>query len=648
MFIIALVQSSSTVITYINIMTIITIGTHTNIYKMTKKQKKLRNNRSRHHVVKKHNMRMMNIASFPLSSLLLLLYYVGCYSFIMTRSVIVIPYTNAFSLTSTRTIRRSATLNIHTTNRYSNRHQNIYNSRIVTTSLSNSSNNNNNNNESNSNKEVQTPQQQQQQQQQTQSSQQPSLAEMEDAVEQNLESNIPLESKNYSNNNNNNSNNNNNNNKISLSQMMMMKAPTSLSSSSNTFYNQQISFEQEDEETMKRQEYINEYLKNDDEIWKRQRLEKMLGKYKDILLDDNNENNDNDNDNKNKNDNDNVVIEEKWKMIIEEERIRIENENKLKSEIAKKSGIELNVLEREIPLDTQQQQQESIFNPTNIKGKSNNLPSWFDDEEYNSQLRLNTNSGSINGESSDGNSSSISSSNSNDGNMDVEQPFIRNGKLVINEQTLSNGIRVGSAGGWSLEVFPGDFVVHRKYGIGKYEQTIVKPKTKLTKDEVKAQKSRRNDIVKDLLAKRKEKSMTAADIESIVKSFGTEEDKDPISNPMQTVLEVAYSDAVVHIPVEKAYRLSRYRAGDAVVKPRLSRVKGEAWRKAKRKVEEDTVQMAQDVLALYATRETLTRTPFDPTKESKCCCFFFVSPRIYVSTSHCSNPHFTSVISSYS
>ena len=84
---------------------------------------------------------------------------------------------------------------------------------------------------------------------------------------------------------------------------------------------------------------------------------------------------------------------------------------------------------------------------------------------------------------------------------------------------------------------------------------------------------------------------------------------------MQTVLEVSYGDAIVHIPVDKAYRLSRYRAGDAVVKPRLSRVKGEAWRKAKKKVEEDTVQMAQDVLALYATRETLTRTPFDPTME---------------------------------
>ncbi len=235
----------------------------------------------------------------------------------------------------------------------------------------------------------------------------------------------------------------------------------------------------------------------------------------------------------------------------------------------------------------------------NVKGRA--APSWFNDDEYNLQLNNN-------GDNSE----------NNDSTADMDRPTIVNGRLVINEQTLSNGIRVGSAGGWSLEVFPGDFVVHRKYGIGRYDQTIIKPKKKLSKEEKEQQKLRRNEIVKELLEKRKEKSMSAEEIETIVKNFGTEEDKDPISNPMQTVLEVSYADAMVHIPVDKAYRLSRYRAGDAVVKPRLSRVKGEAWRKAKKKVEEDTVQMAQDVLALYATRETLTRSPFDPTKEGEC------------------------------
>lgn len=278
--------------------------------------------------------------------------------------------------------------------------------------------------------------------------------------------------------------------------------------------------------------------------------------------------------------------------------------------MAKIAGIELDVLEREVSYD-EIKQSESNFNPTNIKGRSS--PSWFDDndDDFNAQLQSNLDGGSNN--DNDNNSS-------NDGYREdgIDKPTIVNGQLVINDRTLSNGIRVGSAGGWSLEVFPGDFVVHYKYGIGRYEQAIVKPKKKLTKEEIKAQKIRRNEIVKDLLARREkegEKGLTNTEIENVVRNFGTEQDLDPISNPMQTVLEVAYNDAVVHIPVDKAYRLSRYRAGDAVVKPRLSRVKGETWRKAKRKVEEDTIQMAQDVLALYATRETLARKPFDPAKE---------------------------------
>ena len=114
---------------------------------------------------------------------------------------------------------------------------------------------------------------------------------------------------------------------------------------------------------------------------------------------------------------------------------------------------------------------------------------------------------------------------------------------------------------------------------------------------------------------KEEGGVTPDVIQQIRGKFGTDEDTDPISNPQTTVLEISYADAVVHVPVERAYRLSRYRAGDSVVKPKLSRVRGEAWAKAKEKVEENTLQLAQDVLALYATRETLQRQPMDPTIE---------------------------------
>jgi hypothetical protein len=45
--------------------------------------------------------------------------------------------------------------------------------------------------------------------------------------------------------------------------------------------------------------------------------------------------------------------------------------------------------------------------------------------------------------------------------MAIEDAAIqmKNGKLVKRDSI--QGVRVGSAGGWTLEVFPGDFVVHR-------------------------------------------------------------------------------------------------------------------------------------------------------------------------------------------
>jgi superfamily II DNA or RNA helicase len=186
------------------------------------------------------------------------------------------------------------------------------------------------------------------------------------------------------------------------------------------------------------------------------------------------------------------------------------------------------------------------------------------------------------------------------------------GTLVVRDAL--SGVRVGSAGGWTLEVFPGDFVVHRKYGIGRFERTCLRTKTKLSPDEIRARDERRGEILTRELRKRKK--VTPEEIQEIRATFGTEEDKDPVSNPQTTVLEITYADAVVHVPVDRAYRLSRYRDGNAVVKPRLSRVRGQAWAKAKQRVEENTVEMAQDVLALYATRETLQRNPFDPAKEA--------------------------------
>ena len=291
----------------------------------------------------------------------------------------------------------------------------------------------------------------------------------------------------------------------------------------------------------------------------------------------------------------------------------------MKVNIAKQAGVTLTMLE---PTDSDLEGSDSTntksnFNP--IIGTVGNKGSWFNTEDENIDLEVEFQS--LKQESEDASSSSTSSAASStieetakaneETDLEEDGPKFVNGKLTSREQLM--GISVGSAGGWSLEVFPGDFVVHRKYGIGRYEKTVLNPKNKLSDEEREAAEERRKEIINDLMKEGRQ----LEEIQRIVETFGTEEDTDPISNPLSTLLEIAYSDAVVHVPIDKAYRLSRYRAGDAAIKPRLSRVKGEAWSKAKRKVEVSTVQMAEDVLALYATRETLSRPPFDPSKEKE-------------------------------
>lgn len=362
-----------------------------------------------------------------------------------------------------------------------------------------------------------------------------SLADLEDLVEQTLDSQEPIER---------------------FTSPHQFRAPVKLAQSSNTFFAQESTFGDEDAEAMERQKTINKYLAQDDEKYKEERRRKIMGKFA------------------------NVNSKEEMEKMMEDLRYKVEMENERKALLAQTQGVTLNVIEKDILSSSSEF---SNFKPSNVKGKAQS--SWFEELDQEIQSKVNFVSD------------------------DEDGPQIINGRMVSREE--QQGVRVGSAGGWSLEVYPGDFVVHRKYGIGRFDQTVIKQKTKLSDEEKQAQALRRNEIVKEMVEEKK----NAVEIDQVVSKFGSDEDLDPISNPQQTVLEVTYSDAIVHIPVDKAYRLSRYRAGDAVIKPRLSKIKGEAWNRAKQKVEEDTLQMAQDVLALYATREILNRTPFDPTKE---------------------------------
>mmetsp|Transcript_12807 Transcript_12807/g.28342 ORF Transcript_12807/g.28342 Transcript_12807/m.28342 type:complete len:1192 (+) Transcript_12807:60-3635(+) len=319
-----------------------------------------------------------------------------------------------------------------------------------------------------------------------------------------------------------------------------------------------------EESPLDRKARIDALLEEDDREWREQRRREKMGRYAD------------------------AKTREEIEAIVSDERAEIARDNERKARAASSQGVSLEMLD---PVDGIGDGS-SALDGFNIMGRS---PSWFEDVDRELRQEMDA--------------IGVASSESHGG------PTVVDGKVVSRDKL--QGVRVGSAGGWQLEIFPGDFVVHRKYGIGRFEKTVLQPKQKLTKEEKEAQRNRREELMREAIKASGKKSLETEEIQRIMRKFGTEEDGDPISNPQATLLEIAYYDALVHVPVERAYRLSRYRAGDAVVKPRLSRVKGGAWVKAKSKVEENTIVMAQDVLALYATREALTRPPCDPGLETK-------------------------------
>jgi transcription-repair coupling factor (superfamily II helicase) len=283
---------------------------------------------------------------------------------------------------------------------------------------------------------------------------------------------------------------------------------------------------------------------------------------------------------------------------------KIDKENEIKAMIARQQqGVELEIIE---PPD----ETGSVFDYNdNVKIQSASAKaedSWYAEMDQDLKQEWEAMEGitSIGGNGDD----AVSGMNGVSSILNVD------GKIVPREAL--KGVRVGSAGGWTLEVFPGDFVVHRKYGIGRFERTCLRPLAKLTPEQMDARERRRKEMVREEIS-RNHGGLSPQEIIKLQQKFGTEEDTDPISNPQATVLEIKYADGIVHVPVDRAYRLSRYRAGDSVVKTKLSKVRGDQWRNARKKVEETTLELAQDVLALYATRETLTRPPFDPTKENE-------------------------------
>jgi len=342
------------------------------------------------------------------------------------------------------------------------------------------------------------------------------------------------------------------------------------------------------QEQVERREKVQELLMKQDEDFRREQKEKSWGIYA------------------------NATTAKDIELAEKEERQQIQKENAIKLALAKQSGVNMELLEAKESEFMEDDDDATSVIMRNLKVKRDGnfktaSASWFEEMEEDLEQEWDALSKGVTSDEKKGGKKF--SSVIDDVTKDLS------GGLTSRERM--KGIRVGSAGGWTLEIYPGDFIVHQKYGIGRFEQTVVRKKTKLTKGEVAAQARRRHEIVKEWLLTEKNGTATAGEVGTYkITRFGEDaNDTDPVSNPHQTVLEISYADGIVHVPIDRAYRLSRYKAGDALVKPKLSKVRSKQWENAKRKVEENTQELAQDVLALYATRETLVRDPFDPKYE---------------------------------
>jgi len=255
-----------------------------------------------------------------------------------------------------------------------------------------------------------------------------------------------------------------------------------------------------------------------------------------------------------------------------------EDDQRIMSRLAKSVGVTITTLERTVPVSNEDDTDSEITTngdaetmmadgkiqyangstanlPTvvgKLRRKNNSKDKWFEDMKSASQNANGSSEMDLN-EEEDAETLQLQPT-WDDQQSSTQKPSAtqKNPKKPVEFQAklkLQEGTMVGSAGGWSLEIFPGDFVVHRKYGIGKFERTIVVNKIiEEGTPEHREQISRRRKLVR---AARKA-GWSQAKIKKLMTTFGTEADNDLISRPRVTMLEISYADGIVQVPIEKA------------------------------------------------------------------------------------------------
>jgi len=110
------------------------------------------------------------------------------------------------------------------------------------------------------------------------------------------------------------------------------------------------------------------------------------------------------------------------------------------------------------------------------------------------------------------------------------------------------------------ELKPGDYVVHTDYGVGEYQ------------------------------------GLTHINVDGFETDF----------------LVLRYEpDAKLYVPLYSLDKVQKY-IGVEGMQPRLDRLGAPAWAKTKEKVKKDILEMAQELVAIYAAREAMQRTAFSP------------------------------------
>ncbi|HYA88302.1 MAG TPA: transcription-repair coupling factor [Nitrospirota bacterium] len=110
------------------------------------------------------------------------------------------------------------------------------------------------------------------------------------------------------------------------------------------------------------------------------------------------------------------------------------------------------------------------------------------------------------------------------------------------------------------ELKPGDFVVHTDYGVGEYQ------------------------------------GLTHINVDGFETDF----------------LSLRYEpDAKLYVPLYSLDKVQKY-IGTEGIAPKLDRLGAPAWAKTKEKVKKDILEMARELVAIYAAREAQNRSPFSP------------------------------------